>query len=59
MAFGLLELAEARAWYLLELAGVWATMTRFFLSFLSLSVSYDSGRGHCWAGGGIHKCMRK
>jgi hypothetical protein len=44
VAFGLLELPEARAWCLLELAGVWATMPRFFLSFLSLFTNVPEGK---------------
>jgi hypothetical protein len=43
VAFGLLELAEARAWCLLELAGVWARMPRLFLSFLSLFNNVPEG----------------
>jgi hypothetical protein len=41
---GLLELPEARTWYLLELAGVWATMPRFFLCFLSLFTNVPEGK---------------
>jgi hypothetical protein len=42
-SLGLLELAEVRAWCLLELAGVWATMPHLFLSFLSLFTNVPEG----------------